>query len=358
MSDNYEIHSLHINVGNGDGAIHLLVEPGAKNAKDIVHRAILVDGGKKTAVDQLQKTIKYVEDTYNIVGLDGTTPQIDDQFDAASTATDKPLQLKFDGIVVSRWAVDHSDGILALINQRLLLDVANPAIPRKSVNSADTTKVKTLGPCAFMRYADDLTPMTNFYSAFWDGPTGASLVAKTPQATSQQPPPTSQIKLQPTSSTDPTPKKFKAGDANRVVDFMDSSDKTLIWPKVCNLVSTPVELIGRELFTGQIATETDSTVQRYYTNVATLNTALSALPVKYTTGGSLTGICCIGADGTTVSAEAPAAGSTTEPAILKTSSIALVGVVGGVVKHYFAGDADYRDGMSMFYHQTDIDGDS
>jgi acetolactate synthase small subunit len=99
----YEIHSLHINVGNGDGAIHLLVEPG--EATNTVHRAILVDGGKPATVDQILKTIKYVEDSYKIVDPDGN-PQVDDH----SITNPKPVQLRFDGIVVSRWAIDHSAG--------------------------------------------------------------------------------------------------------------------------------------------------------------------------------------------------------------------------------------------------------
>jgi hypothetical protein len=341
MADNYEIHSLHINVGNGDGAIHLLVEPGATGKPNIVHRAILVDGGKTTAVDQIQRTIKYIEDTYQIVDLDGT-PQVD-----ITLQTPLP-QLRFDGIVVSRWAIDHSAGVLALINQRLVQDVPDPGKLRQ-----DFGKTKNLGPCAFMRYDANLVPLTTFYTAFWDGPTGASLVASTPQATSQQPPPTSQIKLHaPASTADPppAPPSFKAGDANgtsnpRIVDFVDSSEQTLIWQNICKLVATPVELIGRELFTGYISNETDGTALRYYENVASMTAALTGI-VTFTNGGAFTGICCIGADGTTVSKGA--ASTTTPPSPAKNSSIALVGIVGGTVKHYFAGDSDYRDGESSF----------
>lgn len=339
MADNYEIHSLHINVGNGDGAIHLLVEPGATGKPNIVHRAILVDGGKPTAVDQIQRTIKYIEDAYQIVDPDGNA-QTD-----TTLATPVP-QLRFDGIVVSRWAIDHSAGVLALINQRLLQDVPDPTKPRQDSGG------KSLGPCAFMRYDSNLVPLTTFYSAFWDGPTGASLVASTPRATSQQPPPTSQIKLHaPTSTSDPPPTQptFNAGDANgttntRVVDFVDSSDQTLIWQNVCTLVATPVELIGREMFTGSISQKSDGTALRYYADVSAMTADLEAT-VKYTNGGGLTGICCIGADGTTVSKDAASANSPTATPP-KNSSIALVGIVGGTVKHYFAGDADYRDGES------------
>jgi hypothetical protein len=344
MADNYEIHSLHINVGNGDGAIHLLVEPGATGKQNIVHRAILVDGGKTKAVDQIQRTIKYIEDTYQIVDLDGT-PQTD-----VTLATPVP-QLRFDGIVVSRWAIDHSAGVLALINQRLLQDVPDPNKPRQDSGG------KNLGPCAFIRYDANLVPLTTFYSAFWDGPTGASLVASTPRATSQQPPPTSQIQLHgptPTSMSDPppAPPTFNAGDANgasnpRIVDFVDSNDQTLIWQNVCTLVATPVELIGREMFTGSISKETDGAALRYYADVSAMTAALKDT-VTYTNGGAFTGICCIGADGTAVSKDSGSS-TTTTPTPPKNSSIALVGIVGGAVKHYFAGDADYRDGESNFY---------
>lgn len=333
-SIDYEIHSLHINVGNGDGAIHLLVEPNGDtaNKKNLVHRAILVDGGKTTAVDQVLKTIKYVEDTYSIVDLSNET----------SKTILQPPQLMFDGIVISRWAVDHSAGVLELINQDLLTGQPDPATARKSADGKTT-----LGPCSFMRYTTDATPapLTNLYSAFWDGPTGASLVAKISQASSKQPPPTSQIKITPPPAPAPAP-KFTAGDVNRTVDFVDSSDQTKIWSKVCNLVATPVELIGRELFTGQIEAATPATVVRNYADLKAMTDAISALPIKYQSGSALTGICCIGADGTTVSAK-DATAPTDTSTILKTSSITLVAVVGGVVKHYFAGDSDYRDGRFL-----------
>ena len=330
----YEIHSLHINVGNGDGAIHLLVEPGADKNPNVVHRAILVDGGKTTALDQIQKTIQYIEDTYKIVDTDGS-----EQRDP-TVATKPPFQLRFDGIVVTRWAVDHSAGVLALINKQLLADQPDPTIPRMAADG----KTK-LGPCSFMRYdKTNLAPLTNFYSAFWDGPTGASLVASAPQKSSTQPPPTSQIRITPTATqgTDVPPPSppFNAGDSKRTVDFIDSSNKAKIWAKFCNLVATPTELIGRELFTGQIATQ-DKPAVRTYEKLSDMTNALQPFP--YLTGTCLTGICCIGADGIVVSKDPPVEPEK-QPDILKTSSINLVAVVGDVIQHYFAGDADCRDG--------------
>lgn len=322
MAVQYEIHSLHINVGNGDAAIHLLVEP-VTDAKNVIHRAILVDGGKATAVDQIVKTIKYIEDTYAIVDLDGTN-----QVDQTSTAKPPPPQLRFDGIVVTKWAVDHSAGLLKLINDQLLADKPDPKVDRKS--SDGLTK---LGPCSFMRYqAKTQIPLTNLYSAFWEG-AGASNLAKT----TTTPAPTSQIRLTPPNGTDPSP-PFAIGTANRSADFIDSADQTKRWIGVFNLVATRAELIGRELFTGQIAVNSPVTKVWQHDDVSELVTALSALPSFAAAATPFTGICCIGADGQSISGTATATIST----------ISLVGIVGAAVKHYFAGDADYLDGGLLF----------
>jgi hypothetical protein len=318
----YEIHSLHINVGNGDAAIHLLVEP-VTDAKNVVHRAILVDGGKTTAVDQIVKTIKYIEDTYAIVDLDGTN-----QVDQSSTAKPPPPQLRFDGIVVTKWAVDHSAGLLKLINDQLLADKPDPKVDRKSNNG-----LTRLGPCSFMRYdAKTQAPLTNIYSAFWEG-TGASKLEKTTTTLA----PTSQIRLTSPNGTDPSP-PFAIGAANRSADFIDSADQTKRWIGVFNLVATRAELIGRELFTGQIAANTPVTNVWQYDDVGKLVTAVSALPAFAAAPTPFTGICCIGADGMSISGTATSTIST----------ISLAGIVGGAVKHYFAGDADYSDGEFLF----------
>jgi hypothetical protein len=333
LSDNFEVHSLHINVGNGEGAIHLLVDPiteANKRKKNVVYRAILVDGGKKTAVDQILRTIKYIEDEYDIVDpYNDNKPQVDE------TVKDGKPQLRFDGIVISRWAVDHSAGLLQLINQQLLDDQPDPSTQRKDSNG------NPIGACSFLRYkADDKqTPLTNFYSAYWDGPTGASTVGSAPQAVTSRAPPTSQIKL-------PFPTTFEAGDKTNdrpAVDFIDSNDRGKKWPRVCNLVATPAELIGRELFTGKIQVSSTPDQSRIYDNLSAM---LQVNTTEYMTGtGSATGIYCVGADGVTLSAPGQDPTSTDK----KTSSIALIAVVGGQVKHYFAGDADFSVGKFPFF---------
>jgi len=197
-----------------------------------------------------------------------------------------------------------------------------------------------------MRYDTSQNPETNFYSAFWDGPTGSSTLAKS----TKLPPPTPQIKISSPAPTGtppaipPAAPKFTVNTVNRTVDFVDSEDTTKKWSRVFNLVATSTELIGRELFTGIIgAAGTDATKARNYAGVSNMLDALAAVPYKNKTGGNMTGICCIGADGVIVSDGTEPEADTSH--IAKTSSIALVAVVGGTVKHYFAGDSHYVDGV-------------
>ena len=137
----YEIHSFHINVFNGDAAIHLLVQ-GANDKDDTpkakVRRAILVDGGKPAAAVQIKKAMKFIATTYDVT----------EQDNAKGVTT-----LAFDGIIVSRWAVDHSAGIMNLIVQQLNAD---------HQSSGTTSTVKG---CSLMKYSGD-TPSTYLYSPY------------------------------------------------------------------------------------------------------------------------------------------------------------------------------------------------
>jgi hypothetical protein len=239
--------------------------------------------------------------------------------------------------------------VLSLINQQLNEDQPDPSKPRKSSDGTES-----LGPCSFMRYDASLNPKTNFYSPFWDGPTGASTLVED----KTRPPPNAQIKISspPQSGTPskipPAAPKFAVNTVDRAADFVDSADTTKKWSKVFNLVATPTELIGRELFTGLIgAAGTDAKKVRNYADMNEMLDALAAVPYKSkNTAGEtkMTGICCIGADGVVVSAAATGTETETDPSkISKTSTISLVAVIAGAVKHYFSGDSHYLDGVCI-----------
>jgi hypothetical protein len=303
-----QIHSLHINVGNGDAAIHLLVtattgqddhNSAVKPTLGTVKKAVLVDGGKPATVSQIKRTISYIESTYTI-----------------TTDTKK---LQFDGVVVTKWSVDHSAGLLKLIIDDL----------------TDKHPDGTSGQCSFFKYASD-APTTVLYSPYWKSLNAASKIDAF-----QKVAPPSNIKI-PKNPNKPAPKhpktSFDVDDASqRIVDF---SQATITWASVCKLAAGATELIGQDLFN---PTPTA-------TPTAAVKANLQALV------GANTGLFCVGADGqcfssadTTDATKTPPTtvpkGTITKVSLLKTvqrgsPSISLLAVVKGKPQHYFSGDSD------------------
>jgi hypothetical protein len=266
-----EIHSFHCNVNNGDAAIHLLAKPAAasgSNRKPTVLKAVLVDGGKPASAEKIRRVISLINATYNFSG---------------STS------LKFDGVVVTTWNIDHYGGIVNLVLSDL----------------SDNNQ-----RCSFFKYEGaESSPKTILYSPYWTG----SAVSKMKNTSKRAP--CRDIKLNAAFS-----KIESTNVETRSVDFV-KGDKA--WPKICRLVAGADELIGCEILSG--------TLRR---GSGTLNN-LAAMTA------SSTGIFCIGADGQTFDRSGQAAlvplGGPTHKG---TSSIALVAVVQGKAKHYFSGDSD------------------
>ncbi|KAF2657052.1 hypothetical protein K491DRAFT_348351 [Lophiostoma macrostomum CBS 122681] len=88
----WRVDSYFINVGLGDGAIHILFN----EASNGIHKAILVDGGVKPGATQLKHAILKVEKLYGIT---------------------KPDRLEFDAVVVTHWDEDHFQGMMEMIWQ-------------------------------------------------------------------------------------------------------------------------------------------------------------------------------------------------------------------------------------------------
>jgi hypothetical protein len=144
----WEVHCFHININIGDAAIHLRVSPvtptpptpinpnpPSPTKQFSVDRAVLMDGGKNStfSVDQIDKTIAYIETKYDIPGG----------------------KLLFDSIVLTHWDDDHYGGLFRLIQYR-------------SSSSADGKQKST---CAFMKYnADTHLPETVMYVPYWVNP--------------------------------------------------------------------------------------------------------------------------------------------------------------------------------------------
>lgn len=142
----YRVDSIHINVGAGDSAIHLLLQvsgsytpPGSKtpisydkNLGGIVLSAVLVDGGRGSvlSLDQYY-LLQSIPKMYQLPGGD----------------------LQFDSIVLTHWDIDHYGGLWKTIKLNL-----------------DTESRAKADQCSFMKYADAKGrdhPLTTLYAPYW-----------------------------------------------------------------------------------------------------------------------------------------------------------------------------------------------
>lgn len=134
----YGIDSIHIAIGAGDCAIHLLIENPAA-AKPIVHNAVLIDGGKnhEKVYINIRKAMDIIETKYDM-GLGG---------------------LRFDSIVITHWDDDHYGGIIKLIKDDI----------KTQLKSAKPPKPEDL-LVSFMKYTgnDRKKPETVLYAPYWD----------------------------------------------------------------------------------------------------------------------------------------------------------------------------------------------
>ena len=88
----WRVDSYFINVGLGDGAIHILFNEATKQ----IHKSILIDGGLFSGATQVKHAITKLEDNY---GMKDTT------------------RLVFDAVVVTHWDEDHFQGTMEMLRQ-------------------------------------------------------------------------------------------------------------------------------------------------------------------------------------------------------------------------------------------------
>ncbi|CAI4214897.1 unnamed protein product [Parascedosporium putredinis] len=154
----YSVHSFQINIGVGDGAIHLVcTRAGGDNGTKTVVRAVMLDGGEGAKMlednytfnPNISSTIKYIEDNFQCQG-----PELD-----GGTNTDRP-RLRFHAFVVTHWDSDHSDGIMYFLKK----DVDDQYDTRK-----DGTPQIQPGDIRLKRavYGQNNVPMSFFYAPSW-----------------------------------------------------------------------------------------------------------------------------------------------------------------------------------------------
>lgn len=204
----YGIDSIHINIGQGDSAIHLLIE-NPRNVRPTILRATLFDGGEGNA-----NNLSSIKGTIDAIQRDYTFP--------AGTTT-----LKFDSIVVTHWDSDHYKGVVNLIKD----DIGNQ---RPKPGDGDK-----LG-CRYFKYTgnDRKKPETTFYAPYWTG------TAKSPP----KPPP---AKMPRGVNDRPEVLRENATTKGRM-DFLYEQPGTNIWfDEICNLSYEPEEMLGVNFLTNE-----------------------------------------------------------------------------------------------------------
>lgn len=135
----YGIDSFHIAVGQGDAAIHLLVDvPADPTVKPTVISATLIDGGQ-----EIGRGLKGIQNTMKII---------------AKKYTLDPKGLRFDSIVITHWDEDHYQGIVELIESDVTTQLAGSSPP-----TLETICI------SFMKYGDGgrSDPQTVLYAPYW-----------------------------------------------------------------------------------------------------------------------------------------------------------------------------------------------
>jgi hypothetical protein len=93
------VHSIHLNIDNGDGAVHLLIDETTTPTKPIVHKAVWIDGGLPISdvVNTLKALFAEIQDAYTWSSQHGFVDG----------------QIAFDSIVISKYhgepRIHHTD---------------------------------------------------------------------------------------------------------------------------------------------------------------------------------------------------------------------------------------------------------
>jgi hypothetical protein len=138
----YRVDSFHINVGAGDGAIHILSSaPAYIFSNRIVQRAYLMDGGRATAIESIEETVRWIEQHFQCQGPNNT--------------------LLFDAFVVTHWDGDHYEGVIGY-----MLKEMNRSYYDNNVGSPDQVTIlrAKYGPPNPHSHGD---PWSFLYAPWW-----------------------------------------------------------------------------------------------------------------------------------------------------------------------------------------------
>lgn len=111
MAPSWVVHVVHIAVPCGDGAIYLYCRQDGNVKKPVVHRAVLIDGGRPMGdgSEALRLSIMRINLDYDFA----EKCYFEDPYQETTGTPSRSL--RFDAIVVTHWDEDHHLGVLGLI---------------------------------------------------------------------------------------------------------------------------------------------------------------------------------------------------------------------------------------------------
>jgi len=150
----YEVHSIHINVGQGDSAIHLLVQPvPGEPGRYKVEGACLIDGGDKGNGNRIKDAIAYIKHKYDVGNYE-------------VVGTDK---MCFDSVVITHWDMDHYTGIEELIEAEYDEIVRVPKTEAEWESAKSKLENATISLFRYNKGRDKKSGLlTTLYAPYWN----------------------------------------------------------------------------------------------------------------------------------------------------------------------------------------------
>ncbi|KAK1829757.1 hypothetical protein QBC39DRAFT_310414 [Podospora conica] len=330
----YSVHSFQINIGVGDGAIHLLcTQPNTGIDAQTVVRAVFLDGGE-TATNALKertyhpnilKTIHLIEDNFRCHG-----PEQDGGADG-----NRP-RLKFDAFVVTHWDDDHCQGIMRMLSQ----DIQKQAADAPTKNASEIKLKRAL------YHQTTNAPLSFFYTTSW----------KTFQEMPKKKPDTDLTDAGPLPENATMEIRARIGETKG--DMVEEDE----WSKGLLLVhATTASLLGRNFFTKTPCTVGSAPAER---NAISVDDLMAQSPpqdagIDLATSGQTPGLYCVAVNGRVIGT---AAQFTT---VKNKASICLLVIwskgtspnAAHRISHYLAGDAHSKMEKAICkwigYHKDD-----
>ncbi|KAF3920981.1 hypothetical protein ABW20_dc0103144 [Dactylellina cionopaga] len=147
----YRVHSFHLNINEGDSAVHLLVDGTDEDENQWkILKAVLIDGGRPKFAYVIRDFRYYVNNQLNTKYIGGFQ--------------------SFDAIVITHWDGDHYQGVLSLLESDIQTQIDNYVFNNPN-NITDETTFQTLLNnytirSSFIKYGLN-GPLTNIYLPYF-----------------------------------------------------------------------------------------------------------------------------------------------------------------------------------------------